>query len=85
MLDKKIQGSGLNFHHVNKLSIKCIIVNEPKGSSCIKSPDWLKCKNGTINPEVIDDECFQYALKLTQHQKETKSHPERASSIKQFI
>ena len=44
-------GSGFSFNYANTLTIKCAIVNEPKGSSYIKSPDWLKCKNVTISPK----------------------------------
>ena len=44
-------GSGFSFNYANTLTIKCAIVNEPKGSSYIKSPDWLKCKNVTICPK----------------------------------
>ena len=33
------------------------------GSSYIDSPEWLKNKKATINPEN-DDNCFQYALTI---------------------
>lgn len=53
--------------------------------SYIKPPDWWKYENSKINPNIIDDRCFQHTLKLTQHNKEIKYHPEHVLSIKLFI
>ena len=49
ILDKEIEGSRFSFNYVSTLTIKCKTVNEPKGLSYIKSRDWLKCENRTIN------------------------------------
>ena len=38
--------------------IECTTVNEPKGPSYIISPDWLKCKNETINPKILMIDVF---------------------------
>ena len=43
-----MEGCGFSFNYARKLTIKCKKVNEPKESSNIKSPDWLKynkCNN----------------------------------------
>ena len=33
-----------------------------RGVTYIDSPEWLKSKKVTLNPENNDDKCFQYAL-----------------------
>ena len=70
---------------MGQLTIKCTKGNEPKGSLHVKIPNCLKCKNATINPENIDNTCFQYFFTLTPHYKEIKNNAERVSSIKPFI
>ena len=42
-------------YHLQKVGLK-------RGGSYIDSPEWLKNKNATINPQNNDDNCFQYAL-----------------------
>ena len=61
-LEESITGSKFNFdgidllyYHLQKISLK-------RGGSYIDSPEWLKNKKATINPENNDDNCFQYAL-----------------------
>ena len=46
----------LLYFHLQKTSLKRI------GSSYIDSPEWLKNKKASINPQSNDDNCFQYAL-----------------------
>ena len=45
----------LLYYHLQKIGLK-------RGGSYIDSPEWLKNKKATINPENNDDNCFQYAL-----------------------
>ena len=45
----------LLYFHLQKIGLK-------RGGSYIDSPEWLKNKKATINPENNDDNCFQYAL-----------------------
>ena len=68
----------LLYYHLRKISSK-------RGGSYIDSPEWLKNKKTTINPENNDDNCFQYALTNALNHKQIKSHPERISKIKPFI
>ena len=63
----------------------CDEVNEPKGSSYIESPKWLKYENATINPKNIDYSYFQYAFALKEHHKKIKNHLERVSNIKPYL
>ena len=57
-----MEGGQFSFKFVSKLDIRSEKVNVLKGSSFIKSPDWLRYINATINPKDIDDRCFQYAF-----------------------
>ena len=45
----------LLYYHLQKVGLK-------RSGSYIDSPEWLKNKKATINPENNDDNCFQYAL-----------------------
>ena len=64
---------------------KCHKVKFKHGGSYIYSPDRVKNKKATINPQNEDDKCFQYATTVALNYKKIKSHPERASYIKRFI
>ena len=51
----------------------------------IESPDWIKNKKCTINPQNKDNKCFQYSIIVSLYHKEIKNNPERISKIKPFI
>ena len=42
----------------------------------IDFPDWIKKKKTAINPNSIDDKCFQYMAKIVLNHKKIESHPE---------
>ena len=45
-----------------------------RGGSYIDSPEWLKNKRATINPQNKDNECFKYAIKVAlNHEKNKKT------------
>ena len=71
-----MEGGGLSFKFPSSLSIRCDKVDEPKGSSCIKTPNLLRYKNAKINQKNIDDRCLQYAFAFIQHYKKNQNHPE---------
>ena len=50
-----------------------------------ESPDWIKNKKRTINPQNKDNKCFQYSIIISLYHKEIKNNPERISKIKPFI
>ena len=50
--DRKMDGRGFSFNYERKLTIQCVKVNEPIGSSYIKSSDWLRWKHAKINPKI---------------------------------
>ena len=84
-IDDQLEGSRFNIKILSSLSSRCEKLNVPRGSSFIGSPNWSRYKNGKINPENIDDRCFQYTLALTQHYEEMKSYHGRVGNIKLFI
>ena len=82
-LDNEMKGSEFSYKLVSKLNIRCEKVNFKEGSSYIKSPNWLRYKNATINPKVIGD--INYTFAFTQHHKEIKNHFEEVSIIKPYL
>ena len=54
-------------------------------STFVESPDWIKNKKCTINPQNKDNKCLKYSLRISLYNKEIKNNPERISKIKPFI
>ena len=63
-------------YHLLKISLN-------RGSSYIKSPEWIINKYGTINTE--NNRCLQYAITVALHHKNITNHPERITNISPFI
>ena len=58
----------LLYYHLQKVGLK-------RNGSCIDSPEWLKNKKATINPQNNDDNCLQYALTVAlNHQNFENNH-----------
>ena len=53
---------------------KCHKVNFRHEGSSIDSPNWIKKKKATINPENKDDKCFHYAVTVLLNYGEIESH-----------
>ena len=51
----------------------------------IESPEWIKNKKCTINPQNKDNKCFQYSVTIALNNQKVKNHPKRISKIKPFI
>ena len=68
----------LLYYHLQKIRLKRV-------GSYIVSPEWLKNKKATINPENNDDNCFQYALTVALNDQNIGKNPQRISKIKPFI
>ena len=60
-LETSMRGSDFIFDSVQLMYYKCHKVNFRRGDSYIDSPDWIKKKKATINPQNTDNTCFQYA------------------------
>ena len=55
------------------------------GGLYIDSPEWIKNKKATINPQNKDHEYFKYAITAALNHKRISNHPEKISKIKPFI
>ena len=53
---------------------KCHKVNFRHEGSSIDSPNWIKKKKATINPENKDDKCFHYAVTVLLNYGGIESH-----------
>ena len=51
----------------------------------IESPQWIKNKKCTINPQNNDNKCFLYSIAFSLNYQNIKNSPERISKIKPFI
>ena len=61
VLEESMKGSHFIFDSVDALYYSLNKISLSRGGSYIASPEWLKNKNATINPNN-DDKCFQYAV-----------------------
>ena len=51
----------------------------------IETPEWMKNKKCTINPQNKGNIFFQYSTTVALNYQEIKKNPERNSKIKPFI
>ena len=66
-------------YHLHKISLN-------RGSSYIKSPEWIKNKGVTISPKNTKNNiCFQCAIVAALNYQNIDHHPERISKLKPFI
>ena len=56
-----MRGNNFIFVSVQLMHYKCHRVSFKRSGSFIESPDWIKIKKSTINPQNEDDKSFQYA------------------------
>ena len=54
-------------------------------TSFFKTPEWIKNKGYTINPQNKDNKCFQYSVTLSLYHNQIDNNPQRISKIKPFI
>ena len=65
-------------YHIHKTSLK-------RGSSYVKSPEWILNKKATKNPKNEDNRCFEYSIVVALNHQKIESHPERIFNIEPFI
>ena len=66
-------------YHLHKISLN-------RGSSYIKSPEWIKNKGVTINPRNTKNHmCFQYAITTALNHQNIDHYAERISKLRPFI
>ena len=85
-LETKMRGSSFTFERIDLLEYHLHKISPKKGSSYIKSPEWIKNKGVTINPKNTENNnCFQYAITAALNHQNIGHHPERISKLKPFI
>ena len=81
-----MRGSSFTFDHVDLLEYHLNKISLNRGSSYIKSPEWIKNKGVTINPKnTKDNNCFQYAIIDVLNYHNIDNHPEKISNLRPFI
>ena len=80
-----MRGSEFDFDGNNVLYYDLNRTTFDRGTSCIDSPEWIKNKKATINPNNNDNRCFQYVLTVALNYEKIKKNPQRISEIKPFI
>ena len=85
-LETKMKGSSYIFEHIDLLEYHLHKISLNRGSSYIKSFEWLYNKGVTLNPKnTKDSNCFQYAIIAALNHQNIDHHPERISKLKPFI
>ena len=84
-LEKSLRGTefvldsiDLLYYHLQKVGLK-------RSGSYVDSPEWLKNKKATINPQNNDGNCFQYTLTVALNHQNIGNNPKGISKIKPFI
>ena len=85
-LETKMKGSSYIFERIDLSEYHLHKISLNRESSYTESPNWLKNKKATINPQnTKDNNCFQYAIIAALNHHNIDHHPERISKIKPFI
>ena len=85
-LETKMKGSSFIFERIDLLEYHLHKISLNRGSSYIKSLEWIKNKGVTINPKnTKDNNCFQYAIIAALKYQNIDHNPERISKLKPFI
>ena len=84
-LQEKMRGSEFEFDGVNLLHYDFNKISLNRGGSYIDSPEWIKNKKSTVNPNNNDYKCFQYAVTVSLNHDKINRDPQRISKIKPFI
>ena len=85
-LETKMKGSSYIFERIDLLEYHLHKISLNRGSSYIKSPEWIKNKGVTINPKNTENNnCIQYAITAALNHQNIGHHPERISKLKPFI
>ena len=85
-LETKMKRSSFIFERIDLLEYHLHKISLNRGSSYIKSLEWIKNKGVTINPKnTKDHRCFQYAIAAALNHQNISHHPEIISNRKPFI
>ena len=84
-LETKMKGSSYIFERIDMLEYHLHKVSLNRGSSYIKSDEWLKNKGVTNPKNTKNNNYFQYAITAALNYHNINSHPEIISNLKPFI
>ena len=85
-LETKMKGSSYIFERVDLLEYHLHEISLNRGSSSIDSPEWIKHKKVTINPQnTNNNNCFQYAIIAALNYQNINHNTDRISKLKPFI
>ena len=84
-LETKMKESSYIFERIELLEYHFHKISLNRGSSFIKSHEWIRNKGVTINPKNKDNKCFQYAITAALNHQNINHNPERISNLKPFI
>ena len=81
-----MKGSSYIFERADLLEYHFHKISLNRGSSYIDSPEWIKHKKVTVNPQnAKDNKCFQYAIIAALNYQNINHNLERISKLKHFI
>ena len=81
-LETKMKGRSYIFERVDLLEYHLHEISLNRGSSSIDSPEWIKHKKVTINPQnTNNNNCFQYAIIAALNYQNINHNPERISNL----
>ena len=84
--ETKMRGSSFTFERIDLLEYHLHKISLTRGSSYIESPEWIKNKGVSINPQnTKNNKCFQYAIIAALNYHNIDNHPERISKLKPLI
>ena len=73
-----MKGSSFTFERIDLLEYHLHKISLNRGSSYIKSFEWIKNKVVTINPKnTKDNNCFQYAITAALNHQNIDNHPKK--------
>ena len=85
-LETKMKGSSFTFERIDLLEYHLHKISLNRGTSYIKSFEWIKNKVVTINPKnTKDNNCFQYAITAALNHQNIDHHPKKISKLIPFI
>ena len=83
-LETKMKGSSYISERIDLLEYHLYKISLNRGSSYIKSHEWIKNKGVTINPKN-KNKCFQYATTAALNHQNINHNPERISNLKNHL
>ena len=85
-LQTKMKGSSYIFERIDLLEYHLHKISLNRGSSYVESPEWIKNKGVTTNPQnTKDNNCFQYAITALLNHQNINHNPERILNLKRLL